>query len=181
MASPSKEENILKLILENSPLKRWHFEEIVREAGVSRLVANKWLRKYVKEGLLKRVKKQGSFPYFIVGRNNTMYYSTKRLYALKKLYNSGLITALMNTPAKTVIIFGSIVKGDWYKDSDIDIFILGEFADFDKKEYEKRLNHKIELHIFEKDIPRELANNIINGHVVKGQVQDVYRRARKNL
>ena len=32
MASPSKEENVLKLILENSPLKEWHFEEIAREA-----------------------------------------------------------------------------------------------------------------------------------------------------
>ena len=53
MASPSKEENVLKLILENSPLKQWHFEQIVREAKVTKTVANKWLKKYVSEDLIK--------------------------------------------------------------------------------------------------------------------------------
>ena len=55
MASPSKEENVLKIILENSPLKEWHFEEIARDARVTKLVANKWLRKYVKEGLIEKI------------------------------------------------------------------------------------------------------------------------------
>ena len=58
MASASKEENVLKLILEQTPLKEWHFEEIVQEAHVTKAVANKWLKKYVREGILKRVKER---------------------------------------------------------------------------------------------------------------------------
>ena len=85
MASQSKEENILKLILENSPLKEWHFNEIIKEAKVTKVVANKWLKKYQKEDLLKKIKIKGHFPYFIVGKNNPVYYSYKKFYALEKL------------------------------------------------------------------------------------------------
>ena len=58
MASPSKEEHVLELILGNSPLKEWHFEEIVKKANVTRLVANKWLKKYKSEGLFRYIKEK---------------------------------------------------------------------------------------------------------------------------
>jgi len=179
MASLSKEENVLKLILENSPFKEWHFEEIVREAKVTRLVANKWLKKYVSEGLLKHIKEKGRFPYFRVGTNNPVYYSFKRVYALEQLHKSGLIPKLLSLKtAKTIILFGSIVKGDWYKDSDIDIFILGDISDFDKNIYELKLQKNIELHVFQnkeeiEEVKTGLIKNIINGYVIKGQIQDI--------
>ena len=179
MASPSKEENVLKLILENSPLKEWHFEKIVKEAKVTKAVANKWLKRYVKEGLLKRIKEDGKFPYFTVGSNNPVYYSWKRLYSLEQLYKSGLIQHLLSLKnAKTVIIFGSVIRGDWYKDSDIDIFIFGNADDLDKNIYELKLGKNIELHIFEnkkeiREVKTGLIRNIINGYLVKGQIQDI--------
>jgi len=178
MASPSKEENILRLILENSPLKEWHFEEIIKTAKVTRLVANKWLKKYVSEGLLKYVKEKGRFPKYTVGSSNTVYYSIKRLYALEQLHKSGLIPKLLSlSEAKTIILFGSIINGDWYKDSDIDIFIFGNIPNFNKKVYELKLNKSIELHIFENkteinEIRTGLIKNIVNGYVLKGHIQD---------
>ncbi|MEK6938206.1 MAG: nucleotidyltransferase domain-containing protein [Nanoarchaeota archaeon] len=178
MASPSKEENVLKLILENSPLREWHFEEIVKSAGVTKAVANKWLKKYVRGGLLVKVKKKGRFPYFTAGSNNPVYYSQKRLYPLEKFHESGLISQLLSLPeAKTVIFFGSTIKGDWYKDSDIDIFIYGNTKNFDKSIYEHKLGRHIELHLFSnkkeiKMVRTGLIKNIINGYVLKGQVQD---------
>src|SRR3989344_5380441 len=96
MASPSKEENVLKIILENSPLKEWHFEEVVKESKVTKAVANKWLKKYVKEGLIKRIKEENRFPYFTVGNNNPFYYSIKRIYALEQLHKIGLISKLLS-------------------------------------------------------------------------------------
>lgn len=178
MASPSKEENVLKLILENSPLKEWHFEEIVRTAKVTRVVANKWLKKYVKERLLRYTKKKGSFPHFSAGSNNLVYYSLKRVYALEQLHKSGLIPRLLSLKnAKTVILFGSFMRGDWYKDSDVDIFIFGDASDFDKNRYEIMLGKNIELHIFEskkeiEEVKSGLIKNIINGYVIKGEIQD---------
>lgn len=179
MASPSKEENVLRLILENSPLKEWHFEEMVREAKVTKLVANKWLKKYALRGLIKHVKEKGKFPYYVVGANNPIYYSLKRVYALEQLHYSGLIPTLLSLKtARTIIIFGSIVKGDWYKDSDIDIFILGDISNFDKNIYELRLHKNIELHVFQnkkeiEEVKTGLIKNILNGYVIKGQIQDI--------
>ncbi|MBI4439667.1 nucleotidyltransferase domain-containing protein [Candidatus Woesearchaeota archaeon] len=179
MASPSKEENVLKLILENSPLKEWHFGEIVEEAKVTKLVANKWLKKYVSEGLLKHIKEKKKFPHFTVGSNNPVYYSQKRIYALEQLHKSGLIPKLLSlNKAKTVILFGSIINGDWYKDSDIDIFVFGDVSNFDKKVYELKLQKSIELHLFENkdeinEVKTGLIKNIINGYVIKGRIQDI--------
>lgn len=178
MASPSKEENILKLILENSPLKEWHFGEVVKEANVTKLVANKWLKKYVSEGLLKHIKKKGNFPYYTAGSNNAFYYSLKRIYALEQLHKSGFIPKLLSLKtARTIILFGSIVKGDWYKDSDVDLFVFGDIPDFDKNLYEHKLQKHIELHIFHnkreiEEVKTGLIKNVINGYVVKGQIQD---------
>lgn len=178
MASPSKEENVLTLILENSPLKEWHFEEIKREAKVTKSVANKWLKKYVKEGLIKKNKDPGKFPHFSVGRENPAYYALKKVYALEQLNNNGVIAKLLSLKnAKTIILFGSIIKGDWYKNSDIDIFVYGNADEFNKNYYEIKLGRRIELQVFEsekdiREVRTGLIKNIINGYVVKGQIQD---------
>ncbi len=183
MATASKEENVLKIILENSPLKEWHFEEVVRQAKVTRVVANKWLKRYVKDGLLKKIREKGKFPFLSVGSNNPFYYSRKKLYSLEQFHKSGLLPKLLSLKdAKTVIIFGSAVRGDWYKDSDIDIFVLGNIDDFDKSIYELKLRRVIELHVFEnmKEIQKVktgLVKNIINGYLVKGHIQDLAEAA----
>jgi len=179
MASPSKEKQVLKLILENSPLKKWHFEEIKRKAKVSKIVANKWLKKYIKEKLLNHIKEKGKFPYYTVGEHNPVYYSLKKVYVLEQMHNSGLTPTLLSLKtAKTIIIFGSIAKGDWYKDSDIDIFILGTISDFNKNKFESKLKRNIELHLFKnkkeiKKVKTGLMKNIINGYFVKGDIQDI--------
>jgi len=181
MPSPSKEENVLRLFLESSPLKEWHFEEIVREARVTRAAANKWLKKLERERVLKRVKARGKFPHFTAGSNNPDYYARKKLYAFEQLYSSGLVSHLLSLEgAKTVIIFGSMAKGDWYRDSDVDIFVYGKVGKLDKHVYEMRLKRSIDLHIFERKseisgIKTGLMQSIINGYVVKGSIQDIIK------
>ncbi len=179
MASPSKENNILSLILEESPMKEWQFGEIVTKAKVTKAVANKWLKKNISNKLLIHIKEYGKFPYYLVGRNNPIYNSQKRIYALEQLHNSGLLPKLISLKgAKTIIIFGSIIKGDWYKNSDIDIFILGNVPNLNKNIYEFKLNRRIELHLVQnkeeiKNIKTGLIKNIANGYLIKGDVQDI--------
>lgn len=179
MASPSKEEQVLVLVLGNSPLKHWRFEEIIKKTNMARAAVNKWLNKYQKEGLLKKIKEKGKFPYLTAGSNNPVYQSKKRLYMLTKLYQSGMIKDLISLEkAKTIILFGSIARGDWYKDSDIDIFIYGIAKGFEKNKYELKLHRDIELHVFEtikeiKKVKSGLINNVINGYVIKGDIQDI--------
>jgi len=181
MAIPSKEEKILKLILETSPLKQWHFDEITKKAGVSRTVANKWLKKYLSKGLITYVKADGKFPYYSVGEKNNAYYAQKKFYALEKIHESGLLAELLSLNAKLVIIFGSMIKGDWYKDSDIDIFIWGNIQNFNKNLYETKLQRRIEFHIFKKKaeikmVQTGLIENVANGYVVKGDISDLVKK-----
>jgi len=160
-------------------MREWHFDEVVREAKVTKVVASKWLRKFSSEGLITRVKQTGKFPYYSVGMGNPVYRSLKRVYAMEQLHRCGLLPRLMSLDkASTVILFGSIAKGDWYKGSDIDIFILGEQGTFEKSFFESRLDRNIELHVFHdaselQSVESGLLKNVINGYVVKGQIQDV--------
>ena len=71
-----------------------------------------------------------------------------------------------------------MINGDWYKDSDVDIFILGNLQNLDKNRFEAALNRHIELHMFEnkeqiQSIQSGLIKNIVNGYVVKGAIQNV--------
>lgn len=179
MASESKEQQLLKLILENSPVKEWHFEELLRSTTMTRAALSRWLRRYRAERLLTHHKPRNSFPYFTVGSDNPVYASKKRIYALEQLYESGLIAHLLGLKrAKTVIVFGSMAKGDWHKDSDIDLFIFGDGNGLDKAHYENKLGRSIEVHCFRnkselKAVKTGLIKNIINGHVIKGEIQDI--------
>ena len=124
------------------------------------------------------MKEKGRFPHFVVGRNNPVYYSLKRVYILEQLHTSGLLSRLLSSNAKTIILFGSMARGDWYKDSDIDIFVLGDISDFKKSTYERRLGRHIELHVFKDrkeidDVKTGLIKNVINGYIVKGKIQDI--------
>lgn len=176
MASPSKEEALLRLILENSPLKHWHFEELLKKAGMSRAALGKWLKRYRKEGLLQRVKEKSRFPYFTAGPDNPVYKAEKKRYLFDKLYESGLITDILRSKGiKVAIVFGSAARGDWYKDSDIDLFVLGNAEDIDRKAYELRLGREIEIHAFGsraelREVKTGLVNGIVNGYLIKGDI-----------
>ncbi len=178
MASPSKEEIFLQLIFEESPLKHWHFEELLKKTKMSRGALNKWLNKYLKEGLLNRIKEKGKFPYFTAGSNNLVYQTKKRIYGLKKLEESGLFKQLMLLPSSVIILFGSMAKGDWYKDSDVDIFIYGDLPDFGRFSFERKLKREIEIHHFSskkeiKEIRSGLMKNVAEGFLVKGSLQSL--------
>ena len=179
MGSPSKEDVILDLILESSPLKHWHFEELVKETKMTRASVNKWLKKLVKEKILFKIKEKNKFSYFTVGKNNQEYYCRKKLRALQKIYESGLVQNLVNQEkARNIVLFGSMSKGDYYANSDIDLFILGNISDFNKKVYERKLLKNIELHIFKnkeelKKLKSGLIKNVLNGYVIKGDINNL--------
>ena len=179
MASPSKEDDYLWAILGNSPLKHWHFEELLRETGMSRAALNKWLKRSRAEELLKRVKPKGHFPFFTAGPDNPVYQSKKKLFLLDKINEIGLIEDLLRSEnVKVAIIFGSAARGDWYHDSDIDLFILGDISGIDIIRHERKLKREIEVHVFEsrdeiRAMRSGLLKNIANGDLVKGRISDI--------
>jgi predicted nucleotidyltransferase len=173
----SKGDKVLYLFF-NEPTRQWHFEEILKEAKIARSKADKWLKRFISDGSIKRVKEQGRMPYYMGAYDTPQYRSSKRIFGLKMLHESGLLSHLMSIEARCVILFGSFTRSDWFSGSDIDIFILGNPEELHVSEYELKLHREIQ--IFDchdrKDLDifsEGLLKNIISGIIIKGRLEFV--------
>lgn len=173
----SKEEQVLKLFFEE-PTREWHFEEVLKTARISRSKAVAWLRLFVKEELIIRVKKKNQMPFYLSNHQSPAYRNKKKIYALECFYRSGFLNHLSSLKAKSVIIFGSFARSDWYKNSDIDLFVYGDPEGLNVAKYELALHHPIE--VFACQNKKELAKmgsalmrNIIKGNLIKGDLDFV--------
>ncbi|MBD3209335.1 nucleotidyltransferase domain-containing protein [Candidatus Woesearchaeota archaeon] len=183
MGLPTKEERVLELFL-NEPTKHWHFSDITTTAHISEPSANKWLKKLLAETIIRRVKPRGKMPYFISNHETDAYRTRKKLYALHKLYDSGLLTKLQAlAEAKAVIIFGSFARSDWHANSDVDIFILGNPEAFRHGMLWKGIGFQgaartLEVYAYPalkhaKQVPSGLLKNVAKGYFVKGNIHDI--------
>jgi predicted nucleotidyltransferase len=169
----SKEENVLELFF-GSPTREWHFEEVLKEAGIARSKASAWLKKFEREKIVKRVKEKGRMPYYTGNYESPSYQNRKKLFALERFYQSGLLNHLSSLgQAKAVIIFGSFSRWDWSKNSDIDLFIYGQEKGLKIAEYELRLKREIQPFICHnrkelEKLSTGLVKNIIKGILIKG-------------
>ncbi|MDD5086939.1 MAG: nucleotidyltransferase domain-containing protein [Candidatus Nanoarchaeia archaeon] len=171
----SKQDSIISLFFDN-PTKEWHFQKIVDEAKIARSKADKWLKYFVKQGLIKREKKKGEMPYYTSNYDFPEYKSRKRIFALNKMHESGFLNHLLSLKkAKTVIVFGSFSRSDWYKESDIDVFVYGDPEGLRIADYELKLKRDIQLFLCKdkKDLfklGKGLIKNIIKGDLIKGDI-----------
>lgn len=179
----SKEERILELFL-NEPTKYWHFTKIVKTARITKTASNKWLKKLQNEKIIKRVKPRGKMPYFQGNWEHDNYKNRKKIYALQKLYETGLIPKLQSLKnAYTIIIFGSFVRSDWITDSDVDVFIYGGNVEIPTDSMWKGLGFQgrprtVQVHTFHtkkemEDVKSGLLKNVLRGYVVKGDIYEV--------
>ena len=172
----SKETKILEIFFEE-PTKEWHFEEILKTAKIGRSKATIWLKKFIKQKIIKRIKEKGKMPYYTSDYTSSDYQNKKKIFALNQLYESGFLNHLNSLKkAKSIIIFGSITRSDWYKKSDIDLFIYGNSDELKITEYETKLRRDIQ--VFECKNANELEKygealikNIIKGNIIKGDLE----------
>jgi len=168
----------LKAVFYNESLRRWHFEALLKELGISRERLNYFLKKMIKNNLIKRIKPKGKMPYYIANRESTRFRLEKRLFGIKSLTNSGLLEHISSIDdIKTAIIFGSFARGDWSKSSDIDLFLYGDMQYFEKGKFESILKRDIQLFGYDRDnklreeLDPKLIPNIIKGFNIKGSLE----------
>lgn len=109
---------------------------------------------------------------------NWNYTKNKIVYNLNFIYQSGLVEFLTDyfKNPKAIILFGSFRKGEDISNSDIDIAVESEEFEEPKiielrelSEFEKRINRKIQLYLFNKSkLDIHVFNNIANGIVLFG-------------
>lgn len=172
----SKEDNVIELFFNSS--RYWHFNELLEKSGLSRSRLSEWLKKFEKEKLIKKVKQKGKMPFYVRVFENKNFQYKKRLFALKKLTETGFLNHLYSLPkAQVVIIFGSFSSYDWHTNSDIDVFIYGKDDEFNQGKYETIFNRQIQVHIAknQEDLKRikNMLPYIIAGDFVKGSINDL--------
>lgn len=178
MPMETKEEKIMKAFF-NHPSKQWHFDDLLSEIGIARSNLAKWLLRLKDKGLIKRIKPNGKMPYFIANFESPEYKSRKRIFALEKMHDCGLLPYLQaRKESQLLILFGSFSRSDWNHESDIDIFALGDFDETELSRYSNAIGREIELHKFDninslKKINSGLMKNVFDGYVIKGHIAQI--------
>lgn len=168
----------MKELFFRESLRRWHFEDLLRESGLSRERVSHFLKIFVKERFIKRIKPRGKMPFYIANRESAHFRAEKKLFGFKLLESSGLIEHLNSLEGvKTAIVFGSFARGDWNKSSDVDLFTFGNVTEFDKGLFERKLKREIQLFSFEhaadvkKELDSKLVPNIVSGINIKESLE----------
>jgi len=138
----------VKFFLEN-PYKEFYLRELAKKLKLSPFVVKKYSDILVKENLILEQKK-ANLRYFRTNINNLFLKYLKKALNINLLLKSGLTNHIKENIANvsSIVIFGSMAKGENDEKSDIDILIIGKekFINLDK--FEENVNRKITIHIF---------------------------------
>ena len=151
------------------------FEDCYNELGVREYSRTKWispptasalLRESEKEGLLllKKEKKKLSYR---ANRENLLFIDISKAYWRQKLY---MLTKFLSEVSnyESIILFGSLIKGEATTNSDIDIYLNCNFKEIILEKFEKQLKRNIQLH-FKSELKNEsLKKSIQQGLLLYG-------------
>ncbi len=155
------------------PARDFQLRELSRLTKIAVTSVKKQLVTLQRDNLIKKDTKK-TYPTYTANQQNRTFKLLKQQFILLKLYSSGLINYLEDElHPRCIILFGSIRKGEYDKNSDIDIFVQTPEKKINLSKFEKKLEHNINL-FFEdniKKISNELFNNIVNGILLSGYLK----------
>ncbi|OIO81262.1 MAG: hypothetical protein COZ98_01840 [Candidatus Omnitrophica bacterium CG_4_8_14_3_um_filter_43_15] len=137
MLIPHKRKKILEIFLKD-PFKKIHLREIARLSGVSLTNVDNSMRLFVKNGIFEKRRISNMtffkpnlenetllkiFEYLEFDKKKQFYDKNKNIARLLQKYTQDIVE-LSNKKIQLVILFGSVARGEWTKDSDIDILIV---------------------------------------------------------
>lgn len=168
----TKLDNEIMGFLFKNPTTSFMGKEIASKVKFSQTAVAKSISRLSKMGLVHREKK--ILLSIKLNRDNKDLFDLKRVYNLKNIYFSNIISKLSKDfPGSTIILFGSYSSGEDTEESDIDLAVIGykkKKIDFIK--FENKFQRKIQIHYFNnlKNIEKNLRENIINGITLKGSI-----------
>jgi len=156
------------------PMKEFGVRELSKQIKLDTKTIMKYLKELTRKKIIKKHHKKGTFPHFEANRLSKTYKITKSNTIMNEIAQTGLFDELeRKTKPKAITIFGSIQKGTYTQNSDIDIFIQAKEQKINLTKYEKKLKRNIQI-IFEENLnnlPEGLKNNIISGNTISGALQ----------
>jgi len=137
MLIPAGRRKILEVFLKN-PFQEIHLREIARLSKASLTNVDNSMKLFVKNDMFKKRELSHSiffkpnfesddlvkvFEFLELERRNEFYLKNKSIARLLKKYTDTIV-GLSNKRIQLVILFGSVARGEWTKNSDIDILAV---------------------------------------------------------
>ena len=137
MLIPAGRKKILEVFLKD-PFKEVHLREVVRLSKGSLTNVDNSLRLFVKEDMFKRREVSNMvfykpnleneqlikiFEYLELEKRKDFYNKNKKIARLLQKYSNDIVS-LSDKKIQIVMLFGSVARGDWTKDSDVDILAV---------------------------------------------------------
>ena len=155
-------------------MKKFGIRELSRITKTDTKTVMKYLKTLIKKKIVIKNKEKNRYPYYEANRLSYIYRHEKSEILIKKILESGLIECLEEKISpKTIVLFGSVQKGTYHKESDIDLFILADYKKLDLSKFNKKIGHQVNL-FFEKDLnqlSKGLLENIYNGLTLSGKLE----------
>ena len=164
----------ISLLFFHHPMTQYGVRELSKQTKTDTKTVMKYLHKLVKKKIILRKHETGKFPYYEANRTSYLYHHEKSELIIKKIYQSGVIEYLEHQfSPKVIVLFGSIRKGTYHHQSDVDIFIQAPYKQIDSSKFSKKIGYPIEL-FCEADLnnlSKGLLTNIYNGLVLAGKLE----------
>ncbi len=157
------------------PTSKLRVRQLERKIKVPLPSVIRYTKELEKEGILKSAQ-IANITTYSADRTSTIFLLEKRLFNIHQLYTSGLLDFLIEEFSNPVIVlFGSYAHAEDVENSDIDLYIeTPAKKELSIEKFEKLLQRKIQIFTYKRlqDVKsKELANNIINGHILNGFIE----------
>ena len=138
----------LKFFLEN-PYQEVYLRQLAKKINLSSFAIKKYADLLIKEDFIKEERK-ANLRYFRANINSLFFKHLKIAFNINLILKSGLLDFLKENLANvsSIVLFGSMAKGEDDEHSDIDILIIGKDKYLDLGRFEQKIGKEITLHIF---------------------------------
>jgi predicted nucleotidyltransferase len=168
-------DKVLEVFFDN-PLPEGGFSlrEISRISTVPLPSVKNYLAELEKEKLVLKKQNRLKNPVYYANRDEEYFLFLKKMNNIKNIHESGVVEYIYyGCGPKAIILFGSTSRGEDILESDMDLFVISKDKELNLEKFEKNLNRKINV-FFKEELnktSKELANNVINGVILKGYVK----------
>lgn len=131
------------------PYQEVYLRELAKKLKLSTFAVKKYVDFLLKEDFIKEERK-ANLRYLRANTSNLFFKHVKIALSLKKLIQSGIIDFLKEHTINlsSIVLFGSVAKGEDSLESDIDIVAIGKEKSVSMSAFEKKLGRSINTHFF---------------------------------
>lgn len=139
--------NLVKFFLEN-PYEEYYLRELAKKLKLSPFAIKKYCDILVREDIIKEERK-ANLRFFCANASSLFFKQLKISFNINLILKCGLLNFLKENIANvsSIILFGSMAKGEDSKESDVDILVIGKEKYLNLEKIEEKLDKKINLHI----------------------------------